>query len=165
MDPITFDKAKLNKEDTKTYDTMTAAEKASYEKTWVLLETQKAKLLQKKNKAKTRYQREQKALSEKSRKERTHRLIERGAILESLIEHPEDFSNEDIKAILERILKDRSVADYIEQYRASIQSTKTISQPDVPAENESDDDYEIIEDLTDIPDVTSADSHISQPLD
>lgn len=35
------------------------------------------------------------------RKVRTHRLIERGAILESLLEKPEQYSNEQIKGLLE----------------------------------------------------------------
>ena len=35
------------------------------------------------------------------RKARTHRLIERGAILESLLEKPEQYSNEQIKGLLE----------------------------------------------------------------
>ena len=36
------------------------------------------------------------------RKKRNHRLIERGAILESLIEGASEKSNEEIKAILQR---------------------------------------------------------------
>ena len=35
------------------------------------------------------------------RKVRTHRLIERGAILESLLEKPEQYSNEQVKGLLE----------------------------------------------------------------
>ena len=35
------------------------------------------------------------------RKVRTHRLIERGAILESLLEKPEQYNNEQIKGLLE----------------------------------------------------------------
>ena len=38
----------------------------------------------------------------KKEKKRNHRLIERGAILESLIEGASEKSNEEIKAILQR---------------------------------------------------------------
>ena len=48
--------------------------------------------------------REQKILKQdiiKRRKERTHRLITRGAILESLIENAEELTDEEIKILLE----------------------------------------------------------------
>ena len=41
----------------------------------------------------------------KRRKERTHRLITRGAILESLIENSEELTDEEIKIILEEATK------------------------------------------------------------
>lgn len=41
---------------------------------------------------------------EAERKARTHRLIERGAILESLIDGAEGMSNEEIKALLQTVL-------------------------------------------------------------
>ncbi len=41
----------------------------------------------------------------KRRKERTHRLITRGAILESLIENAEELSDEEIKILLEEATK------------------------------------------------------------
>ena len=41
----------------------------------------------------------------KRRKERTHRLITRGAILESLIENAEDLTDEEIKILLEEATK------------------------------------------------------------
>ena len=41
----------------------------------------------------------------KRRKERTHRLITRGAILESLIENAEELTDEDIKILLEEATK------------------------------------------------------------
>ncbi|MGF7405121.1 DUF3847 domain-containing protein [Campylobacter concisus] len=43
-----------------------------------------------------------KQTSLEERKKRNHRLIERGAILESLIEGASEKSNEEIKAILQR---------------------------------------------------------------
>ena len=48
--------------------------------------------------------RKRKLLNQKKdaeRKARTHRLIERGAIMESLLEKPEQYSNEQIKGLLE----------------------------------------------------------------
>ena len=39
----------------------------------------------------------------KRRKERTHRLITRGAILESLIENAEELTDEEIKILLEEV--------------------------------------------------------------
>ena len=42
---------------------------------------------------------------EKRRKERTYRLITRGAILESLIENAEELTNEEIKILLEEATK------------------------------------------------------------
>jgi len=47
---------------------------------------------------------------ELERKARTRRLIERGAILESLIDGSESLTNEEIKAILERCLSPRAAA-------------------------------------------------------
>ena len=41
----------------------------------------------------------------KRRKERTHRLIARGAILESLIENAEELTDEEIKILLEEATK------------------------------------------------------------
>ena len=46
-----------------------------------------------------------KIASIEGRKKRTHRLIERGAILESFIEGASEKSNEEIKGILQRIFK------------------------------------------------------------
>ena len=51
---------------------------------------------------------EQKILKQdiiKRRKERTHRLITRGAILESLIENSEELTDEEIKILLEEATK------------------------------------------------------------
>ena len=41
----------------------------------------------------------------KKRKERTHRLITRGAILESFIENSEELTDEEIKILLEEAIK------------------------------------------------------------
>lgn len=63
------------------------------------LEKCEKKLMQLKNQEKKI--RKQASLEE--RKKRNHRLIERGAILESFIEGAEEKSNEEIKAILEKV--------------------------------------------------------------
>ena len=52
--------------------------------------------------------RKRKLLNQKKaeeRKLRTHRLVERGAILESLLEQPEQYTNEQIKGLLETALR------------------------------------------------------------
>ena len=51
------------------------------------------------------------------RKKRTKRLIERGAILESVIEHSEDFSNEQLQTLLIEIFSSESVRAKIERFR------------------------------------------------
>jgi uncharacterized coiled-coil DUF342 family protein len=56
----------------------------------------------------TQYENQMKQLLQKqkeaARKARTHRLIERGAILESMIDGAEGMSNEEIKALLQAAL-------------------------------------------------------------
>ncbi len=47
------------------------------------------------------------------RKARTHRLIERGAILESLLERPEQYENEQIKGLLEVALRSAQAQEYL----------------------------------------------------
>ncbi len=47
------------------------------------------------------------------RKARTHRLIERGAILESLLENPEQYTNEQIKVLLATALKSSEARESI----------------------------------------------------
>lgn len=51
------------------------------------------------------------------RKKRTKRLIERGAILESVIGNAYDFSNEQLQALLIEILSSESVRAKIERFR------------------------------------------------
>ena len=124
---IVFDIEKLNKKDRKIYDAMTESEKRSFETTWVLLEEQKLRLIQKKNASKERAAREKKALVIKERKERAHRLIERGAILEANIKNSLDFSNDEIKEIIEHTMQTQFMRRYIEEVRARHQRTDSIS--------------------------------------
>lgn len=65
------------------------------------LEKYEKKIVQLKNREKQI----KKMASIEGRKKRTHRLIERGAILESFIEGASEKSNEEIKGILQRIFR------------------------------------------------------------
>ena len=63
---------------------------------------------------------EQKILKQdivKKRKERTHRLITRGAILESLIENSEELTDEEIKILLEEATKTKEFKETLKIIR------------------------------------------------
>ena len=63
---------------------------------------------------------EQKILKQdivKKRKERTHRLITRGAILESLIENAEELTDEEIKILLEEAAKTKEFKETLKIMR------------------------------------------------
>ena len=51
------------------------------------------------------------------RKKRTKRLIERGAILESVIGNADDFSNEQLQALLVEIFSSESVRVKVKNFR------------------------------------------------
>ena len=53
----------------------------------------------------------------KRRKERTHRLITRGAILESLIENAEELTDEEIKNLLEEATKTKEFKETLRVIR------------------------------------------------
>ena len=53
----------------------------------------------------------------KRRKERTHRLITRGAILESLIENAEELTDEEIKILLEEATKKKEFKETLKIMR------------------------------------------------
>ena len=53
----------------------------------------------------------------KRRKERTHRLITRGAILESLIENAEEITDEEIKILLEEATKTKEFKETLKIMR------------------------------------------------
>ena len=53
----------------------------------------------------------------KRRKERTHRLITRGAILESLIENAEEITDEEIKILLEEAIKTKEFKETLKLMR------------------------------------------------
>ena len=104
---------------------MNDSEKEKYESTWIQIETLKVKQNQQKNASKERAAREKKALAEKERKERNHRLIERGAILESFIENPTDFTNEEIKEMMEKTMTTSFMKNFIEEIRNRHNTTST----------------------------------------
>ena len=54
---------------------------------------------------------------EKRRKERTHRLITRGVILESLIENAEELTDEEIKILLEEATKTKEFKETLKIIR------------------------------------------------
>ena len=53
----------------------------------------------------------------KRRKERTHRLITRGAILESLIENAEELTDEEIKILLEEAINTKEFKETLKIMR------------------------------------------------
>ena len=56
----------------------------------------------------------------KRRKERTHRLITRGAILESLIENAEELTDEEIKILLEEATKTKEFKEILKVMRKNV---------------------------------------------
>lgn len=62
---------------------------------------------------------------EQQRRERTHRLIERGAILERLIPGAEGMSNQEVKALLEASLPLNKFAE--STHGAAIATAQTVS--------------------------------------
>ena len=54
---------------------------------------------------------------EKRRKERTHRLITRGAILESFIENSEELTDEEIKILLEEAIETKEFKETLKIIR------------------------------------------------
>lgn len=55
--------------------------------------------------------------SEEKRKQRTRRLIERGAILESAVGNAEDFTNEQIQALLIEVFSNEFARSAVEKLR------------------------------------------------
>lgn len=58
------------------------------------------------------------------RKKRTRRLIERGAILESVIGNAEDFSNEQIQALLIEVFFSEFARSAVEKFRGQTERTE-----------------------------------------
>ena len=64
----------------------------------------------------------------KKRKERTHRLITRGAILESLIENVEELTDEEIKILLEEATKTKEFKETLRLMKKACLSIKLYSK-------------------------------------
>lgn len=62
-------------------------------------------------------------LKVEERKKRTRRLIERGAILESVIENSTDFSNEQIQALLIEIFSSEFARAKVEEMRGQTENS------------------------------------------
>ena len=78
------------------------------------IETIEIEMLQRKNQLKQLIQKR----NEQERKARTHRLIERGAFLESLIDGAENFTMEQIKELLKRTVGSTYGAKIITEIKA-----------------------------------------------
>ena len=101
MDGITFNADALTVKDRKIYDAMNDQEKQSYQKLWIQIQEHKRKLRQLSNASKSRIRREFYSNSKKERKERAHRLIERGAIMEAYFEGLSQMNNNDVEEIVQ----------------------------------------------------------------
>ncbi len=136
MNAIVFDREKLNKNDRRIYDAMTDSEKTVFERTWVSIETQKQRLAQCKNSSKERNIREKRVMAERERKERTHRLIEYGAILESTLTDHRYFDNKEISKILRYAFSCDEVSTYIEDLKNKYSTTDDIELIEVEEDDE-----------------------------
>ena len=73
-------------------------------------------------------------------KERTHRLIERGAIVESLIEDALNFTNEQIKIFLTKTIQTDFARKILTQLKEPIVTEATAKQTTSQSENDGDTD-------------------------
>ena len=71
---------------------------------------------------------------EQDRKDRTHRLIERGAILESLIDEPETLTNEQIKAFLEKTIQTAFANKILTQFKGNNTADQPLQQTETDGE-------------------------------
>ena len=136
MNAIIFEKEKLNKKDRRIYDAMTDSEKAVFERTWISIETQKQRLTQCKNSSRERNLREKRVMAERERKERTHRLIEYGAILEANFPDHNYFDNKEISQILRYVFTKDDVSTYIEDLKNKYNDTDDLDLVEVNDDEE-----------------------------
>ncbi len=85
--------------------------KKEYEKTTVLLEQEKRKMLRLKNR--------QAYLESGSRKQRTHRLITHGAAIESIVPQTKELTETEFYSLMESILNLPQAASFIQSAMAS----------------------------------------------
>ena len=119
---VEFDVTKLNSKERRLYDSMTDSERQAYERIWIQIETAKAKLIQQKNASRLRAARDKKTLADRERRERTHRLIERGAMLEAYLPYSEDMTNDQVKECLKRLLSSDYARRTVDSVRAEMQT-------------------------------------------
>ncbi len=136
MTQVTFDVEQLNQKDRKVYNAMSEYEKKLYESAWVNMQNTRLRMEQMKNHSKERNRREAQILSERQRKERTHRLIERGAMIETFFGSPESISNDEFMKVLNELFSSVTGKMIMDRYqKAEIQSDDE-EDPDNANENE-----------------------------
>ena len=94
----------------KTRTNKTRVERNKRQNWWYRRKTKATKKSRKEN-IKTRHS--------KKKKNRTHRLITRGAILESLIENAEELTDEEIKILIEKAKKTKEFKETLKIMRAN----------------------------------------------
>ncbi len=131
MKQVTFDVEQLNQKDRKVYNAMSEYEKKMYESAWINLQNTRLRMEQMKNHSKERNRREAQILSERQRKERTHRLIERGAMFESFFEVPESLSNYECMKILKELFSSVTGRKVLERYQKAEIQTDNAEDPEI----------------------------------
>ena len=101
MEAIRFDAEQLTSRDRKVYDAMNEHEQQVFQRIWIQIEEQKRKLKQLSNASKSRIRREFYSNSKRERKERAHRLIERGAMMEAYIDGLSSMNNDEVKEVVQ----------------------------------------------------------------
>ena len=101
MEAIRFDAEQLTSRDRKVYDAMNEHEQQVFQRIWIQIEEQKRKLKQLSNASKSRIRREFYSNSKRERKERAHRLIECGAMMEAYIDGLSSMNNDEVKEVVQ----------------------------------------------------------------
>ena len=101
MGEIIFDIDVLTVRDRKIYDAMNDQEKKAYQKIWIEIQDNKLKLKQLSNASKSRLRREFYTASRKERRERAHRLIEHGALMEAYFDGLSKMNPAEVKEVVQ----------------------------------------------------------------
>ncbi len=120
MEGITFSIDYLTARDRKVYESMNDQEQQDFQKLWIQIEEHKRKLKQLSNSSKLRIHRETYATSKKERKERAHRLIGHGALMEAYIDGLSRMKPEDV----EKIVQTAASCDQVQTAIQNIQKRK-----------------------------------------
>ena len=124
MEGITFDVNALTAKERKLFNAMNDQEKESYQKLWIRIQEYRRRLKQLGNASKSRIHREIYSSSKKERKERAHRLIERGAIMEAYIDGLSRMNSDEVKEVIQTAASNGDVQAVVQ----SIQSRKEQEQ-------------------------------------